>query len=83
MTMTIILWNYSCVKEILDTVYSGTNTDFVNGSSQNNAGLAVVGWKGLVWLGGEITSNKQRWTPTLLFNAVRGNDGNLLNREGH
>ena len=37
MTMTIILCDYPCARDILDIVWNGSVTNSTNGSSHNNA----------------------------------------------
>ena len=58
MTMKIILWDSLCEeKKTYNTVC--TVTDSANGSTYNNADLAIIGWEGLAW---NSASDKQHWT---------------------
>ena len=63
MTMKIIICDYPCGKEILDTLYRVT--DLANGSSHNNAGSALIRCEALGWPACNSCSEKQRWFTTL------------------
>ena len=65
MTMTIILGEYPCGKEILDISYKSKVTDLANVSSQNNAGSALICREALDQPGCKSSSEEQRWFPTL------------------
>ena len=63
--MTIILCDYTCGKESLDTLYSGKVTDPANGSSHNNAGSALIRCEALGRPACNSSCEEQRWFPTL------------------
>ena len=64
-TITFILGEYPCGKEILDILYKCKVTDSADGSSQNNAGSALIGHEALRRPACHSSSEEQRWLPTL------------------
>ena len=64
--MSIILCDYTCGKEILDTLCKCKVTDLANGSSHNNAGSALIRREALGRPAYNSSSEEQCWFPTLI-----------------
>ena len=63
--MTIIICDFQCGKEILDSLYKCNVRDSDNGSSHNNAGSAHICREALGWPAWNSGSEEQHWFPTL------------------
>ena len=66
MTMTVIVCDYQCGKEIFDII--------VQPQIPPMAGLAVIGWEGLAGMGWNSAYDRQQWIAILLAKSSRNKD---------